>query len=172
MYPILLAALASAAPSYHLSYSSSLFDGVPSSLIPPAGTKLMAKYFGSGTQNYVCSGGAWTLDSADAILAPNSESLKNPEVSHYFVNGKPTWRYLNDESVVTGAAVNKATVGKDDIVWILLARNNALSSDSGKFSNVVNIMRVYTKGGLPTGNCTTNQSVRVAYNADYWFFTN
>ncbi|KAJ3270008.1 hypothetical protein HDV01_000719 [Terramyces sp. JEL0728] len=169
MFTVLLAALVSSAPS---SYSYSLFNGVPNELQPPSGTKLMAKYFGSGTQNYVCQATGWVLDSADAVLSKHSFTLQHPEVSHYFVNGKPTWRFLQDESVVTGKADVKTVVTKTDIPWILLESVPALSSTTGKFSKVTYVMRVHTKKGVaPTSACNVGDSIRVAYNADYWFFT-
>ncbi|KAJ3271284.1 hypothetical protein HDV01_006880 [Terramyces sp. JEL0728] len=153
-----------------------LFNGIPQEIRPPSGSKLLAKTSGVGTQNYQCSSGSWQLESANAELAKNRHRLEHPEVSHFFLpaadssGGQPTWMYLNDYSTFTGKAAAKSTVDSNSITWVVLTRTSG--SSAGVFSKVNSVLRVHTRGGnAPTSACQSGQSIRVAYTAEYWFFT-
>lgn len=145
---------------------------VPAAINPAADQKLAFKYHAVGVQVYECkvngSGGyAWAFKEPRADLF----NAKNEKVGTHYAG--PTWEH-NDGSSAKGAKVADAPGGTaNDIPWLLL---NMVSYGpvQGKFSDVTNIQRLNTVGGIaPTTPCAADNAGALseeAYEADYLFY--
>jgi|SRR5581483_4825502 len=146
--------------------------GIPASLAPPAGEKLILKTHAAGWQIYTCGVGtdgqpAWTLKAPDAEL----HSADGKVVAHH--SAGPAWTH-RDGSQVTGKAVAHvdAPDGKG-VPWLLLTAVG--HSGKGVFADVSSIQRLHTEGGLapPARDCDPSKptpEARSSYAADYYFY--
>jgi hypothetical protein len=144
---------------------------VPKELQPPANEQLLLQVHAKGVQIYSCKadGGqfGWTLKAPDAQLFDKDGK---PFGKHF---AGPSWE-SNDGSRVTGKAVaNSPSPDADSIQWLLVT---VVSRDGdGMLTRVTSIQRINTKGGkAPASGCDAShaeQEQRVAYTADYVFFT-
>jgi hypothetical protein len=147
---------------------------VPEPIKATEGQVLSLSAHGIGVQIYECQASA----AEPAVVA---WMLKAPEAQLHYEAGKelgkhyagPTWE-ANDGSKVVGEVVARDP-GPDPaaIPWLLLRAKQ--TSGNGVFSAVQFIQRVHTVGGKapPTG-CSEQYAgteVRVAYSADYYFYT-
>ena len=148
-------------------------NGVPDSLKPPSGERLVLQGHATGDQIYICqssSGGgdtrfAWVLSAPDARLTGDN----GKEVAKHFAG--PTWQSA-DGSQVKGKVVSQTAPAPDSIPWLLLTATD--HSGSGVMSEVRTIQRLNTKGGrAPTTGCDAQHQgtkARVNYTADYYFY--
>jgi hypothetical protein len=82
----------------------------------------------------------------------------------------PHWESA-DGSRIVGAVKQRADApGAGNIPWLLLGTKSVGSE--GAFSKVTSIQRVATVGGTaPAAGCSAPDVARVAYTADYYFFS-
>src|SRR5262245_14160086 len=143
--------------------------GVPdgSGLTPPVGNKPFLVGHGVGVQIYACNGVTWNFVAPRAdLFADNGQLI----IKHF---GGPSWRF-RDGSTVVGTLVNKATVDKTAIPWLLLSASPAPDSKPGRLAQTTFIQRINTTGGLApaASTCTAAAAgtrVEVPYTADYVF---
>jgi hypothetical protein len=147
---------------------------VPDALKVPAGQVLTIAARGLGVQIYQCQ--ARPADPADFAWI-----LKAPEAQLHYEAGKelgkhyagPTWEAL-DGSKVIGEVVAHDDGADITAIPLLLLRAKQ-TAGSGVFANISSIQRLHTIGGKapPTG-CSqpyAGTEVRVAYSADYYFYS-
>ena len=147
---------------------------VPEPLKPATGQVLSLSAHGIGVQIYECRGSG---DDPTTF----AWALKGPEAQLHYEAGKalgkhyagPTWE-ANDGSTVVGE-VTARDPGPDPtaIPWLLLRAKQ--TSGNGVFGAVNYIQRLHTAGGKePSTGCSppyAGTEVRVAYSADYYFYT-
>ena len=139
----------------------------PPGLRPPSGSVLKIKLAAKGEQIYQCQGTEWKLQGPDATLF---DSSGRQQARHY---AGPTWE-ANDGSKVIGEPVAHDD-GPDPqaVAWLLLKAKT--HSGQGLFGNVSSIQRLHTTGGkAPAATCgaaNADQTERVVYSADYYFYT-
>jgi hypothetical protein len=160
------AGLASAPPS-------AAVPATPASIAVRAGQQVLLKTRAKGVQVYLCKssentpgGYAWTLEAPDAELF---DDQGNKIGRHY---GGPTWQ-LQDGSTVVGKLRSKAdSPDHTALPWLLLDAES--TQRSGVFTNVANIQRVETSGGIPPANgCDAvhdGTETRVDYAATYLMY--
>ena len=147
---------------------------VPPSLRAPADQVPSLALRGAGVQVYECQSTqdkvarfTWVLRGPEADLTDHSGKT----VGRHFAG--PTWE-ADDGSTVTGEIVaQENSPNPDAIAWLLLrATSNA---GKGLFAKTRSIQRLHTVGGkAPAGGCDSTQlrkHVRVAYSADYYFYS-
>ncbi|HTK07634.1 MAG TPA: DUF3455 domain-containing protein [Ktedonobacteraceae bacterium] len=122
---------------------------------------------------------AWALQSPLTIL-------KTDQGTNIIHSAGPSWLYTQDGSMIVGAIGNftssnhkvvpaSATPNASAIPWLRLDVKNHLGK-TGLFSNVNEVQRLYTKGGIaPSNGCnqnTAHQHVlkQVGYTAEYVFW--
>jgi hypothetical protein len=147
---------------------------VPESLKVPDGQVLTVAAHGLGVQIYLCQARA-TASTEFAWV------LKAPEAQLHYEAGKelgkhyagPTWEAL-DGSKVVGEVVAHDDGADATAIPLLLLRAKQ-TTGTGVFTNVLSIQRLHTIGGKspPTGCSQTyaGTEVRVAYSADYYFYS-
>lgn len=138
---------------------------VPDSLKPGTQESLAMVVPAKGVQIYECRAEKWVFVAPEAELFDRSGKKIG---SHY---AGPHWESA-DGSKIVGTVTARADAPKADAIpWLLLTTKSV--AGSGAFSKVTSIQRVATTGGLaPAGGCTqSGMTVRVAYTADYYFFT-
>jgi hypothetical protein len=151
-----------------------LVQEAPAALKVPNDQALAISARGTGVQIYECkpsatdsSAYAWTLKAPEAQL--RYEAGK-PLGKHY---AGPTWE-ANDGSKVVGEVIAKDD-GADAAAIPLLLLRAKQTSGTGVFGNVRFVQRLHTVGGkAPTTGCDKTYAetqVRVAYTADYYFYT-
>jgi hypothetical protein len=136
---------------------------VPASLDPQADERLALVVPAKGVQIYECRNQAW------AFVAPEADlfDAAGKKIGHHY--GGPHWEAA-DGSKVVGAVKARADAPAGSIPWLLLGAKSV--GPEGAFSRVSSIQRVATAGGVaPAGSCVTGEKARVAYTADYYFFT-
>jgi hypothetical protein len=138
---------------------------VPENLKPGGNESLALIVPAKGVQIYECRAGKWVF------VAPEAELLDRAGRnigSHY---AGPHWESA-DGSKIVGAVKQRADApGAGNIPWLLLGTKSVGSE--GAFSKVTSIQRVATVGGVaPAGACSQpGTQARIAYTADYYFFT-
>src|SRR5687768_17111735 len=138
---------------------------VPENLKPGANETLALIAPAKGVQIYECRAGNWVFVAPEAELFDRTGKRIG---SHY---AGPHWESA-DGSKIVGAVKQRADApGAGNIPWLLLG-TKSVGSD-GAFSKVTSIQRVATIGGVaPAGACSgPGTQARVAYTADYYFFT-
>ncbi len=147
---------------------------VPDKLNPGASESLAMIVPAKGVQIYECrarkdqSGGyEWVFVAPEAGLF---DARGNTIGRHY---AGPHWE-STDGSKVVGTVKERADApAANAIPWLLLAAKPV--GAEGSFSKITSIQRVNTAGGVaPEAGCSqaaVGTSVRVAYTADYYFFT-
>jgi Protein of unknown function (DUF3455) len=140
---------------------------------PPVALTLAAR----GVQIYECRAQPGAADAQEwTFVAPQAElfDARGRRVGSH--GAGPHW--LADD----GSRVEGRVLARQDapvagaIPWLLLqATASAGSTSTGLLAHVSHVQRVNTQGGLaPAGGCasdTRGQTARVAYSADYHFFT-
>jgi hypothetical protein len=147
---------------------------IPQSLQAPAGQKMQLMLHAIGVQIYQCTMSApnppryaWVLQAPAADLA--DPSGKNVGWHH----DGPTWESYDGSKVVGEVVASVEGPPPKAVPWLLLrAKSNA---GKGIFGKVKSIQRLHTVGGLsPQSACDAGhlaQRVRVAYSADYYFYS-
>ena len=145
---------------------------VPASLAPNLGTDLAFAMNAQGVQRYACvqstTGYAWTFVAPAADLFTDDD----PRFAiHHFAG--PTW-LASDSSSVLAAKAAGATVDATAIPWLLLNVVSHGGADDGRMSDIVQIQRLQTTGGLaPATGCDANHvgmQQDVLYTARYFFY--
>ena len=148
---------------------------VPAALAVPAGAQVAVRFHAVGAQVYVCgaapAGGAsayaWTLKRPDATLSDGDGRAVG---SH---GAGPTWTSTDGSSVVGKKVAQADAPDAAAIPWLLVRAVS--TTGAGVFSNVTFIQRVATANGkAPPGGCGADNvatEMRVAYSADYYFYT-
>lgn len=133
-------------------------------MAPPADASLALALAARGVQIYECRGQAWTF------VAPEAELLDAQGRAIGTHGAGPFWQ-LADGSRIGGRVKARVDApGGRDIPWLLLTAQ-AEGVAVGALSGIGHIQRLNTRGGLaPAGACVNQQTVRVAYTADYLFF--
>ena len=147
---------------------------VPPALQVPAGQKLIRMLHATGVQIYQCKASAknpsrysWVYQEPKAELADRT----GKNVGRHYAG--PTWEGDDGSKVVGDIVARVDAPGKKGIQWLLLrSKSNA---GKGVFAKVQSIQRLNTIGGLaPQDVCDAEhaeQRARVAYSADYYFYT-
>jgi hypothetical protein len=145
---------------------------IPQQLQPPANEQILVRVHAKGDQIYTCKGDAaqftWVLKAPEAQLFDKD----GKSFGKHFAG--PSWE-ANDGSRVTGKAIaNAPSPDSESIPWLLV---NVIghNGSEGALSRVSTIQRVNTKGGKSPGSgcdaSRSGQEARVAYQADYVFYT-
>jgi hypothetical protein len=126
-----------------------------------------------GVQIYECRQADPAAAPAWAFVAPEAELFdgRGHKIGQH--GAGPRWR-ASDGSTIVGTLQQRADApAPGAIPWLLLAARN--DGPPGLFSRVSSVQRVNTVGGLaPATGCsrdTAGTAVRVAYTADYHFFS-
>jgi hypothetical protein len=147
---------------------------LPASLKVPDTEVLTVAARGAGFQIYLCQPGrsdaavfAWALKAPEAVLHYQA----GKDLGRHYAG--PTWE-ANDGSKVVGEVVaHEDSTDPTAIPWLLLRATR--TEGNGIFSKVLSIQRLRTVGGrAPTTGCDAGYSgteTRVAYSADYYFYT-
>lgn len=147
---------------------------VPPALQVPAGQKLTRMLHGTGVQIYQCAAGSqsrarygWVLQAPAADLSDRS----GKDVGRHYEG--PTWEGYDGSKVVGEVVAHVDAPGGKAVPWLLVrAKSNA---GKGIFAKVQTIQRLHTIGGLmPQSPCDAahaGQRTRVAYSADYYFYS-
>lgn len=137
-------------------------DALPTA--PPADARLALTLGARGVQIYECRDQAWTHVGPEAVLL----DLQDRVVGTH--GAGPSWQHADGSRVGGRAQAHVQAPGGREIPWLLLAAQTDATTP-GALSGVSHIQRLNTRGGLaPAGACVNQQSVRVAYTADYLFF--
>jgi hypothetical protein len=146
-------------------------DQLPAELRPPANQQLFLQVHAEGDQIYACTADqgnfAWKLKAPDARLY----TMDGEDFGKHFAG--PSWK-ASDGSQITGkAAASVPSPDANSIPWLLLTVVS--HTGDGVLAHVTSIQRLNTKGGkAPASGCDathSDQELRVAYSADYAFFT-
>lgn len=131
---------------------------------PPADARLALILAARGVQIYECRDQGWALVAPEAVLFDAQDRVVGTH------SAGPFWQ-LADGSRVGGRVEARVDApGGREIPWLLL-KAQALPAAPGALHGVSHIQRLNTRGGLaPAGTCINQQTVRVAYSADYLFF--
>ncbi|TWO70282.1 DUF3455 domain-containing protein [Caenimonas sedimenti] len=146
---------------------------VPAKL-QPAGETISHVVPAKGVQIYECRAKAGAAGQAEwAFVAPEAELFDRRGVrigKHY---GGPHWEALDGSKVVAAVRERADAPAADAIPWLLLGARPV--GPAGEFSKVTSIQRVNTVGGIAPrdgcGSATLGRQARVAYTADYYFFS-
>ncbi|MGH6624709.1 MAG: DUF3455 domain-containing protein [Burkholderiaceae bacterium] len=156
-------------------YASPAPVQVPDTLKPGANEALAMIVPARGVQIYECRAKKdASLGHEWAFVAPDAElfDAKGKAIGHH--GAGPYWQ-ATDGSRIVGTLKQRADAPvAGAIPWLLLSAK--ANGTDGAFSPVTSIQRVNTVGGVaPATPCTPDsagKSARVAYTADYYFFTN
>lgn len=147
---------------------------VPPSLQAPAGQKLTRMLHGTGVQIYQCTASSqnpprygWVFQAPAADLSDRS----GKDIGRHYDG--PTWEAYDGSKVVGEVVAHVDAPDAKAIPWLLLrAKSN---SGKGIFAKVLSVQRLHTIGGLaPSSGCDAahaGQRTRVAYSADYYFYS-
>ena len=149
-------------------------DEIQPPMLPPActtnlqvqaGSEVAFHVYAIGVQIYRWNGTAWVFVAPSANLYAN-DSYHGNVGTHY---AGPTWE-SNSGSKVIGRRTGDCTPDPSAIAWLRL--DMASTDGPGIFSNVTQILRVNTTGGLipATPGLTVGQDARVPYTAEYYFY--
>jgi hypothetical protein len=147
---------------------------VPDTLKVPDGQVLAIAAHGLGVQIYQCQARATApTDFAWILKAPEAQLHYDAgrELGKHYAG--PTWEAF-DGSKVVGEVVAHDDGADATAIPLLLLRAKQ-TAGAGVFANVVSIQRLHTIGGKapPTGcsQAYAGTEVRVAYSADYYFYS-
>jgi len=146
---------------------------VPAQLDPGPGHRLVATLHARGVQVYQCREAKESAGRFEwAFVGPEAELLDAgwaPSGRHY---AGPSWEAL-DGSRVVGSVRERADATVPGAIPLLLLSTRS-TGPAGRFSDVVAIQRLNTRGGIvPASACApanASQQVRVPYTADYRLF--
>jgi hypothetical protein len=135
----------------------------------PLGLSVVATLHAQGAQVYECRVGTdgrlgWQLREPIATLMESGRTVGQ----HY---AGPTWQTANGSDVVLGRVVGRLPgAGAGDIPWLRLEVAERRGVHGGQLTQVAEILRINTSGGVAGGICPTPGALRsVAYAADYLF---
>jgi hypothetical protein len=142
--------------------------GVPDQIQPGAGNKVFLVGHGVGVQIYTCNGAVWSAAVPRANLYGDNGKLI---ISHF---AGPSWQ-AKDGSKAVGTVVDKVTVDRTAIPWVLLSATTTPGPDGDRLVDTTFIQRLDTTGGLtpPAADCnaaTADTVVEVPYTAEYVFW--
>ena len=142
--------------------------GVPDQIQPGVGNKVFLVGHGVGVQIYTCNGSVWSAAVPRANLYDDNGKLI---ISHF---AGPSWQ-AKDGSKAVGTVVDKVTMDKTAIPWVLLSATTTPGPDGDRLVDTSFIQRLDTTGGLtpPAADCnaaTANTVVEVPYTAEYVFW--
>ena len=148
--------------------------GVPDKLKPGTNESLAMIVPAKGVQIYECRAKKDQPEVYEwAFVAPEADlfDARGKRIGRHYAG--PHWE-ANDGSKIVGAVKERADAPEAGAIpWLLLAAKSAGSE--GSFSKVTSIQRVNTVGGVaPKSGCsqvTAGTPARIAYTADYYFFT-
>jgi len=146
---------------------------VPEKLRPGANESLAMIVPAKGVQIYECRTRKDKAGEYDwAFLAPEADLYDSAgaRIGRHYAG--PHWESA-DGSRIVGTLKERADApsGKD-IPWLLLTAKSA--GPQGSFSRVTSVQRLRTAGGAAPIGCFEAEAgmrVRIAYTADYYFFT-
>jgi hypothetical protein len=147
---------------------------VPDKLKPSAGESLAMVVSAKGVQIYECRARKEMTGGYEWVfLAPEAElfDARGNRVGKHYAG--PRWE-ANDGSKILGSVKERADPpAAGAIPWLLLAAKS--DGPEGAFSGFTSVQRVNTVGGAaPGASCdaaASSRQVRVAYTADYYFFS-
>jgi hypothetical protein len=148
---------------------------VPDNLKPEAGEAMLATWAARGVQIYECRAKSDSPSATEwAFVAPEAELLDSRGVvvgKHY---AGPQWESLDGSKVAGQAKARADSPLPGAIPWLLLSAKSV--GPAGVLAGVTSVQRIRTTGGVapPAGDCTApslGRRARVAYSADYVFFT-
>jgi hypothetical protein len=146
---------------------------VPETLKPAANESLAMVVAARGVQIYECRARQGAADGHDWVfVAPEAELFDAQGRSIGRHGAGPFWEAL-DGSRIVGTLKSRADAPiAKAIPWLLLTVKS--TGAEGAFSKVTSVQRVNTRGGAAPGfGCmpeTTGTTVRVHYQAEYYFF--
>ena len=136
---------------------------VPANL-QPANESLAQVVPAKGVQIYECRDAKWVFVAPEADLF---DRHGNKIGTHY---AGPAWEAADGSKVVGAVKARSDAPQAGAIPWLLLSTKSV--AGEGAFSKVSSIQRVSTTGGVaPMGSCEAGAKARVAYTANYYFFT-
>lgn len=148
--------------------------GVPSSLEPDPAESLVLVVPAAGVQIYECRTSASRPGHYEwAFIAPEAELFdgRGNRIGRHYAG--PHWEAADGSKIVATLKARADAPRSDAIPWLLLGARSV--GQDGAFSKVTSIQRANTVGGLaPTDGCTQatlGRPARIAYTADYYFFT-
>ena len=143
--------------------------GVPDQIQPDrVANKVFLIGHGVGVQIYTCNGAVWSSAVPRANLYDDNGKLI---ISHF---AGPSWQ-AKDGSTAVGTVVDKVTMDKTAIPWVLLSAKTTPGPDGDRLVDTTFIQRLDTTGGLtpPAADCnaaTAGTVVEVPYTAEYVFW--
>ena len=147
---------------------------IPHVLEPGADASLAMVVPAKGVQIYECRARTGAQAAYEwHFIAPDAElfDTRGNRIGQH--GAGPFWQAADGSRVVASVKTRANAPEARDIPWLLLTAKN--DGPAGAFSAVTSIQRVNTVGGIaPAGGCDANtlgQRARVAYTADYRFFT-
>jgi hypothetical protein len=177
MYPrfsiiALLLTLASAGCS--TTGSSHAVTEVPDTLKPAPSESLAMIVPASGVQIYECRPSAQQPGRYEwAFVAPDAELFdrRGNRIGRHYAG--PHWEAADGSKIVASVKTRSEAPGGSGVPWLLLSARSV--GVDGAFSKVTSIQRTNTVGGVaPTAGCsqaTLGAPARIAYTADYYFFS-
>lgn len=148
-------------------------DGLPATVMVPAGHKVAMETVGAGNITYECRAKKDMADQFEWVfVGPDAKLMDRAgkQIGRYY--GPPaTWENM-DGSKVTATQVAVAPAGPGNIPLQLVKANPAMGM--GAMQGVGYIQRVATQGGVaPSAACAAanlGQKQTVTYQADYIFW--
>lgn len=148
---------------------------VPAQLDPGPGHRLVATLHARGVQVYQCREAKETAGRYEwAFVGPEAELLDtrlHPGGRHF---AGPSWEAPDGSRVVGSGVRARADASVPGAIPQLLLATHS-EGPTGRFSDVVAVQRVNTRGGIaPDSACApanTSEKVRVPYTADYRLFS-
>jgi hypothetical protein len=138
---------------------------VPTSLEPAANESLKRVLHAKGVQIYECRDQKWGFVAPEAELFDSRGNLVGRH------SAGPRWVATGDGSAIVGTVKRSVAAPEAGAIpWLLLSTKSV--SGRGYFSDVTNIQRVATHGGIAPGSGCPHDGLqaRVSYTADYNFF--
>jgi hypothetical protein len=134
--------------------------------VPGETNKVHFHAYAVGVQIYAWNGSSWVFQGPEAVLF--SDAGTHGEIGIHYAG--PTWE-SESGSKVKGAAIANAPSPNANSVPLLLLK--AVSTEGpGVFEGTTYIQRVNTVGGkAPATAGSAGQVVRVAYTAEYFFYS-
>jgi hypothetical protein len=147
---------------------------VPDKLKPAAKESMAMVVPAKGVQIYECRARKDAVAGYEwAFVGPEAElfDAHGKRIGRHY--GGPHWEAADGSKIVGTLKERADAPAAEAIPWLLLAAKSV--GPEGAFSKVTSIQRVNTVGGVaPRGGCsqaTAGTPARVAYTADYYFFT-
>src|SRR5262245_17647651 len=147
---------------------------VPDKLKPAAKETLALVVPAKGVQIYECRAKKDAVAVYEwAFVGPEADlfDVRGNKIGRHY--GGPHWE-ATDGSKILGTVKERADApAPDAIPWLLLSTKSV--GPNGSFSKVTSVQRVNTVGGVaPQTGCSqaaAGTPARIAYTADYYFFT-